>query len=414
MNFVLVKPPFIPVKYGPPIGLGYLSKVLKDNNHTVTIVDLNKSICETFPDIGKYNRDYKLPPDSPVVRHGYEKIDQFCSQILELSPDIVGFSLHYPSAEYGIALAKKLCSKVRCIAGGPLVNYMPESYLEIGCFDTIICGPGEEAILDAVHTKGIIKKELVGSKEYKPDYTDIPISDYNGCLTVVTSRGCPNQCSFCTHNSEYYRHSVDSVVEQIKKAENVTSILYNDSNINVDGKRTEHLFSQIAKLDKKVPGHIFGLQVRPGFEGYIEKMAAAGVNEVRLGVETGSARERKSMNKELFDNDLIVDFIKELHKYKIKVWNQLIFCYPDQTDDDRQLTINLMNRINEECNPEYVTHYWFKFIVLNDRSDFMKNQYGVTRKSLQDWQNDSYTPEIINSLARRYEKIIPKNAEIWL
>lgn len=355
-----------------------------------------------------------MPETHPAVNKTYERIEEYCDKILRLKPDIVGFSLSYPTVKYGVEMAKRLSKYVRCIAGGPQASFNEQDLLDLGCFDTVVSGYGEEGILEAFNFRGIISKRLNRAKEYLPDYTGITIDKYGDRLPIVTTRGCPNRCSFCTQNHPYIFHSIESVVSQIQNTPNIIEVMYNDSNINVSSKRTEELFAELSKLENKPDGHVFGMLVKKGFERYISKMAESGVKEARLGLESGSLRERTSMNKPHFSNDLVVEFAKELTSNKIMTWAQFIFCYPDQTDEDRQETLDLMKMINDECDPRFVKHFWYKFVVHHGTEKFFKGKYGVKSLSPQTWENALYNPEKIKKIEEKYSKLIPKNAKIFL
>lgn len=414
MRILLVRPPFVCIKNGPPLGLAYLSKAIKDKGYEVKVIDINIDINRKYSNVGDYTRDFILPDTHPAVTEAYHCLDDYCQDILSFSPDIVGFSLSYPTIDFGIAMAKKIAKHVRCIAGGPSVTYIKEKFLEIGCFDTIIIGYGEEAILESIDKKGIISKKLQKSKEYMPDFSDIPIEHYNGRLPVITSRGCPNSCNFCTQRFPYFSHSIDSVVSQIESTQNVLEVMYNDSNINVNTNRTECLFTELAKLKDPPRGHIFGLEVKKDFKRYVSNMAASGVREVRIGIESGALRERISMNKPYFSNEMVIELVKELTDHRILTLNQFIFCYPDQKENDRRQTVKLMHKINELCDANYVKHFWYKFVVHQGTEDFFLKKYGVVTLSPQNWKNSLYNPKKIIKIKEKYDRKIPGNAKILL
>jgi len=414
MKIVLVRPPFMNIKKGPPIGLAYLSNVLKNAGHEVNIFDINIFINKKYRNIGNYTRNFVLPESHKAVIFAYRKIDDYCTKILALAPDLVGFSLSYPTFQYGIELAKRLSKHVRCIAGGPQATFNEESLLGLGCFDTVVSGYGEEAVLDALTKNGIISKELDRSKDYQPDYIDLPLNHYKGVLPVITSRGCPNRCHFCTQHLPLFFHSLDSIIDRIKKNPKIREIIYNDSNINISPKRTEYFFTELAKLKKPPPGHVFGLEVKKGFERYISKMSEAGIKIVRVGIESGAIRERNSMNKKFFDNDLVIAFIKELSDHKITTWAQYIFCYPDQTEEDRQETLALMAGINRSCKSAFIKHFWYRFVVHHGTEKLFQKKYGVIYSSPLNWKNGLYTTEKIEKLAEKYRLLIPINARIFL
>jgi radical SAM superfamily enzyme YgiQ (UPF0313 family) len=415
MKIVLVRPPFMDPRAGAPIGLAYLSRVLKDEGHDVAIYDININIKRNTSSLmDDYNRDFVLPDDHPSVEYAYNKIEDYCDAILAREPDIVGFHLSYPTVDFGNEMARRISRHVKCIAGGPHTTYHQQRLLNPGYYDAIVVGYGEEGVLKAVKQNGIIREPLNRHKEYFPDYSDCSIEDYCGALPIVTTRGCPNQCNFCTSNYPYFFHSIESVLKQFKEIPNIRRVTYNDPNINVNARRTEELFTRLAQLPQKPFGHIFGLQIKEGYERYIPQMAGSGVREARLGVESGSIRERKSMNKVEFSNSLVVDFVKHLTTHKILAVVQLIFCYPDQTENDRQETLQLMNRINNACDTNFVKYNWFKFVVHYGTEELFKKKYGVITTSPRNWENSLYSNKKIEEIKEKYSGLIPQNATIYL
>ena len=412
MKIVLIRPPFMALHTGTPIGLAYIQAVLKKEGHKVLVWDMNLELERVREE--NINRDFVIPDTHPAVNKAYERIEEYCDDILKLKPDMVGFSIGHSTVKYGLEMAKRLSKHVRCIAGGPQASFNEQSLMDLGYFDALVSGYGEEAVLEALNSNGIFSKKLIPSKEYLPDYTGITIEKYNGFFPIVTTRGCPNRCSFCTHNYPYFSHSIESVIYQIENTPNIRLVHFNDSNINVNQKRTEELFVELSKLKNKPKITVFGLQIRKGFKKYISKMPEAGVKEAFVGLESGSLRERKSMNKPHWSNDLALEFIKELTSNKILTWCQFIFCYPDQTEKDRQETLDLMKRINNECDSAFVQFQWFKFVVHLGLEEFFKERYGVTSFSPQNWENVLYNPEKVKQLEEKYSKLIPGNAEIYM
>ena len=413
MRIVLVRPPFVDERFGPPIGLAYLSKALKEEGNEVVIYDINLEIKKFFSTpMDNYNRDFVLPRDHPSIKYANDNIEKYCDTILSFQPDTVGIHLSYPTVAFGNELAKRLSPYVRCIAGGPQTTYHQQHLLDAGCYEAIVVGYGEEAVLEAIKRNGIIQKPLIRSKEYLPDYTDIPIDKYNGRLPVIVTRGCPNRCTFCTQHLPCFFHSIESVVDQIRNTPNIRNVMYNDSNINVSTNRTERLFIKIAELKNPPRGLIFGLEIKKDFKRYISKMAEAGIKKVRIGIESGSIRERKSMNKPFFDNETVIELVKELTVHKISTVAQFIFCYPDQTEIDRQETVKLINRMNDSCDADYIKHLWYKFVVHNGVEKLFKEKYGVIASSPQDWKNPLYSTGKIEKIAEKYCQYIPANAEI--
>lgn len=414
MRVTLVRPPFMGKRFGPPIGLACLAGSLRARGHGVAVRDLNTLLDERLFDLSDYTRDFVLRPGHPALAHAAGRLDEFTEAILATDPEAVGFSLSYPTFDLGVALARRMPAGVRCIAGGPQATWHPEQLLALGCFHAVVPGYGEEAIHDALASDGIVARPLRPQQPYAPDYEGFELEAYEGRRSVITSRGCPNRCTFCTQHLRYLRHDLDAVVAQVRQARHAREIMFNDSNLNADEARITELFRRLGSLGPLPRSHVFGLQVRPGFADYVPLMARAGVREVRLGIESGSARERTSMQKPAFDNDRVVDMVRELTRHGIVTWTQFIFGYPDQDEGDRAETLALMERLNEVCGAPLVRHFWFRFMVHHGTEDLFARRYGVRATSPSRWENERYTPETLEGLAEAWRPRLPANASLYM
>jgi len=409
MRIVLVRPPFVSLSDGPPIGLAYISKVYKDHGHAVKVIDLNLKLRGKI----KYSRNFIISSKSPIYISAYNNLNIFCNEILEYKPDVIGFSLSYSTIDFGLKMASILSKEVRCIAGGPHASFNEHYLLDTGYFTSIVSSYGEEGAIDALTINGIINKRLKKEIEYLPDYTDIEVEKYGGRFPIVTTRGCPNNCTFCTQNHPYYYHSIESVINQLNNTPKIKKVMYNDSNINVNSNRTKELFYKISKNCPRRKSHVFGMEVK-NCEPYIENMAKCGVNEIRIGIESGSIRERNSMNKPKFTNEDVINIINMTTRYKIKIWAQFIFCYPDQTENDRFQTLELMHKINK-FNPQLVKICWFRFLVHYGTENLFKNKYNLIFKGARiNWENEFYNPKKVTEIYSRYKKLVPANCKIYM
>jgi anaerobic magnesium-protoporphyrin IX monomethyl ester cyclase len=184
----------------PPLGLGYLASTLRQHGYTVKLVD-----C-TF-----LNRK------------------QAVEQIKQSKPKILGFYSMFSMKKTTMELAKHLRDDCQLlVAGGPLPTLNPESFLD--AFDVAVVGEGEETIvelagcieqglpLDGVH--GLVHRKdgrivFTGKRGFIENLDSVPFPSrdlfdnaayktyYNkrfGYTTtpVISSRGCPFSCDFCS------------------------------------------------------------------------------------------------------------------------------------------------------------------------------------------------------------------------
>ena len=131
MRFVLIRPPFVDLSYGPPIGLAHIQGALKEAGHECVVFDINLDLAQEFSWLGSYSRDFVISSDEPVYRYAWEAMDAYCDFVRRFEPDVVGFYLTYPTREYGVEMARRLSPHVRCIAGGPEASYNEGELLEL-------------------------------------------------------------------------------------------------------------------------------------------------------------------------------------------------------------------------------------------------------------------------------------------
>lgn len=199
---------------------------------------------------------------------------------------------------------------------------------------------------------------------YIPDFSDLNVKSYhsgvpNGVIPLEFSRGCVRQCNFCdwvTSGGGFRTKTGQQVfAELIHNYElfGVTSFYFNDALINGSIKEFNTFNQLLLDYYKKhnLPDRYFMYSghfiIRGPHQGwkkeYIELMGRAGANSMVVGVETGSDNVRKSMNKDFSLADL--DFnMEEFIKYDIKMYMLMMIGYPTETNEDFELTLNLIKR----------------------------------------------------------------------
>ncbi len=187
----------------PPLGPLYLSAYLKEQGHEVQV----------------YDGTFQRPED-------------FTTRLAHFKPEVVGFYANMMTRHQVLRLRREIRDpKIRVVVGGPDPPYYAESYLERG-FEVVIAGEGErpfsswlEHIDDPDHwpsIEGLIfhrEGQVVRTAPQKPNLSldRLPLPDrkaidleaYLNCwerhhgarpISLITSRGCPYRCTWCSHN----------------------------------------------------------------------------------------------------------------------------------------------------------------------------------------------------------------------
>jgi radical SAM superfamily enzyme YgiQ (UPF0313 family) len=232
-----------------PMGLVYIATYLKQHGIDVDIIDAN------FVD-----------PLKQVMANKYSLLG------------ISAMTVHYGRA-VRLATQIKTLKSLPIIIGGVHISTLPVSMQP--CFDAAIIGEGEKAFLDMAKygvTKGMVKGtpienlddlphpdwSLVDKRYFKygPDST---FGEFGVSGNILTSRGCPYKCLFCSTTQFWSKlrfHSADYVVDEIQN-------LINNYHVNLiqiwDDLFTINIPRLVEIKDKlKLPKYIkFNCQPRP-------------------------------------------------------------------------------------------------------------------------------------------------------
>ena len=163
--------------------------------------------------------------DCPALEMSHEKLR---AKLASLEPNVVGITSMTPTIQSAFTtshIIKEACPEAPVILGGPHATFMDEQILnEEAAVDIIVRGEGEQTLLELAQNLSDSKslrtvngitfrsnKQTVRTPNRsfiqkldelpKPAYRHFPLERYRlfgrAILPVITSRGCPFQCSFC-------------------------------------------------------------------------------------------------------------------------------------------------------------------------------------------------------------------------
>jgi magnesium-protoporphyrin IX monomethyl ester (oxidative) cyclase len=293
----------------PPTGLEYIAASMKDLVGKVTLLDL------------RHEKAYQDPKAlSKFIRN---EIDLLCVSIRWRS-------LFENVCDFVSQLPPEVCT----IVGGYKATEEVESLFD-RCpnIDMIVRGEGEEIIKQIV--TGVPYKDIRGLSYRKnggivhneihplPDITRIPFPDrslrkHDYCMvkhgvrlsshtfdTVLTTRGCPFKCKFCTFSlnplgqkRSYTERPVESVIEELKTV-SADVVLLSDDNFFTNTKRSEQLCDLIIKNKIK---KIFIAQTRIDVARHrrvLDKAEKAGFKVFLIGIESPHDRILKQLQKDI-------------------------------------------------------------------------------------------------------------------
>lgn len=297
-------------------------------------------------------------------------IREFMNRITSARPDIIGFTSTtsgFMDAYRQAEIIKKTVPDIRIVFGGVHVSALREKILEaFPCIDFLITGEGEKAMAELagggkpdtiqglifrdgpeIRSNGL-RTDLCELDElpfpaYKklegfPEAYEAPIFNYPSapCATIISSRGCPYQCSYCDrsvfrrsfrfNSAEYlYEHMVF-----LKKEFSVRHIFFYDDLFTFHRKRIE----DFCGLLRDKPLHMtFNCAVRVGHidERLLKMLKAAGCWMVSLGIESGDP-ELLSRHKSNADLNEMKSSIKMIQKCGIRAKGLFMMGLPGETE----------------------------------------------------------------------------------
>lgn len=356
MNILLVNPP---VGFGyysmglsrPPLGLAYLASLLTDR-HRVAIVDFN------------------------VEKPGWKRYPFAGFDIVGISADTARYTVAMKIARRAKAAGATV------VMGGPHVSFFDEDALRSGAVDYVIRNEGELSFLSLVrHLEGEIPVDRVTGLSRlvrdgilrtppAPFITDLdslpmparellPLRRYREKIdgrpmtTIITSRGCPFNCNFCSSSQfsgvRWRPRSVDAVMAEIDlvyREYGYRAINFIDDNFTLNPKRAIEISERIVAggydLYWEAMSHVETVVKHPEM---VEAMARAGLRWMFLGFESGSQEILNEYGKKssLDDARRAVDI---LHANGVKIIGAFILGALGDSDRTMRETIALAKSLN--------------------------------------------------------------------
>lgn len=287
----------------PPLGLCYISAVLKEQGFSVAIVDM-----------------HQFPSDP-------EDIVKKCRKF---NPKIVGITASTPSYPNALKVArfvKAWNQDIITVIGGPHSTCMPKECILSESFDFACIGEGERPMLELVRAlireKGSPKKVLgfacksngkvviSAPSERIANLDKLPfpardllkLKDYYQKGSIISSRGCPIGCNYCAcaaiSGNTYRAHSIDYTLKEIKHVMEKYSYHFfdfHDDTFNLNANRVFNFCSEVKKRKMKFEWGCF-CRVTPFTPKMAKAMAEAGCRVIQFGVESGNDSVLKAINK---------------------------------------------------------------------------------------------------------------------
>jgi len=347
----------------PPLGLGYIATHLSENDIDVTLKD---AIAERTP------------------------LQMLIEYLDKEEPNFIGINIFTTNYELVKELIESLSIKTKIIIGGLSTK---ELYKDIFEWETdnhidVVTGDGELITLDIIRNQ--VKQEPVesitnrnlyridtSSKYYVKCLNDLkldrtffinePIEHPLGFseVNIVTSRGCIFNCAFCAaaygQNKEFgiRERSIESVQKELQFIQStrkgIDSIRVLDD-LFLKTKRHINYAIDVFKpfnFSWRSMAHVQTFKKVPIQD--IKRLRDSGCKELFIGIESGSPKILKSINK-TSNVDVILNNLSNVLKAGIEIKAYFIFGFPNETEEDMENTYQLAYKLSEVAK-ENNTHF---------------------------------------------------------
>ena len=353
MRIALVSPASSYASYGvpgetidPPMGLLSIATILSDK-HEVKIFD---------------GQLYRCRPS------------RLATHILDWQPEMIGLSVNFSTV---VSNAKVIAKEIRhfepeipLIFGGNFVTFNWKELVQQKFVDAIVLNEAEQVVtqlVDWLNGQADLPDSCIDCRstnfvkakksQYLQNLDALPFCNFDlleyperYVKTIVSSRGCPFSCIYCSTSMMWRSwrcRSANSVVAEmlmLYDRYNSEQILFADDTFLVNQQRGVDI---AMKLKTK------GCPVKWGFSTRLETLnekiipilAEGGVNAIFLGIESGSDQVLSQMNRNYSYED-VVRKVELCRDVGIVCTTSFIIGLPWENEDDIDKTFDLMRRVD--------------------------------------------------------------------
>lgn len=367
----------------PPLGLAYIAAWI-EKEYDVRILD---AACEGWKD--------EQPGPGGTITYGLS-LEEIKRRIQDYRPDVVGvsclFSMQHKNAHAVCQAAKETNPSVITVMGGAHPTALPELVLKDPNVDFCILGEGEYAFkdllaflcagkdvspLDAVAYKRKGSVIINPKTRYIQDLDELPFparhllpmekyfeinlphgvsSRFKPNTPLITSRGCPADCVFCSIHGiwgyKFRARSVDNIIAELKllkETYGIREIQFEDDNITFDKKRAADLFRRMVderlNLAWTTPN---GVALWSLDEDILRLMRQSGCYLLCLAVESGDQKFLNEYIKKPLNLNKVRELVRVVKKLGFESSAFFVVGFPEETREQLRHTFDFAAALNLE------------------------------------------------------------------
>jgi len=349
-----------------PINLCLLAGVLKDE-YEVEIIDANlENLSE----------------------------DELAERIRVSAPDLLGitsFANQFAPASHAVArIGKEVFPEMPVVMGGVYVTTTPEAAIKDTHVDYLVIGEGERTFLRLIKflegkedfpAKGIGYRDSSGNPklirltEYIEDLDSLPFPDYSKIdypqyttnsfknvfdsprafpyARMITSRGCPNNCSFCAvhfiNGRKTRFQSAERVLAEIDwlvTTYGIKAIEFNDDHLLQSRERIDKILKAMIARKYNIVWNAMDVMVRSLSEDLLELMWESGCRYISFPFESGNERVIKKIIGKPMDFEHGVRMVEKAKELGMDTTADFIIGNPGETYNEIMDTINFAESLD--------------------------------------------------------------------
>jgi len=373
-----------------PMGIAYLAAVLREAGYEASCLD---AVAEAA-----YQ---ETPVKEDISRFGLT-YEQIMDRVKAEKPDLVGlsciFSNQWPAVRELARRLKALDPDLTVIAGGAHPTFLAERCMREAPLDFILRGESEQSLIDLLSrlkaekpyhdVDGLVYREGAEVRAnpktgFIPDLDSIPFPAHdlldperyfklalpmgysmlsNRNLPVVTSRGCPCKCTFCSSTNlwgnRYRMRSADNVLAELDwlvSRFGVREVKFQDDNLTTNRQRARSIFQGMIerpwRLRWNTPNGIATWTLDDELLGLMKK---SGCYEITLAIESGNQKVLSNLVKKPLKLDKVREVNALAKKHGIVRFAYFIIGFPGETRSQIMDTINFGRELKLHLWPIFI------------------------------------------------------------
>lgn len=393
MRVQMIRPPYrtfhgkfqgkLPIRVGLPLGALYIASVAENRGHDVSVFD--SLLYHSVSGDGRFGASW----------------DRIRNEIRKFKPDVVGITNQFTQqVENAFVLAKvvrDIDPEIKIVVGGHHASILPQEFLDTGNFDIAVIGEGEYTMLHILDyfsgKKGLAKargiaylknkKMVVNPPEPIRNLDELPYPAYHMIdmrkyfrinregigtrpsdpfdvpeneVSMITSRGCPFNCIFCSihalmgrmwraHSAGYVKKHIDFLVENY----DIGLIHFEDDNLTLNIERFGDILVHIRKLGIgwDTPN---GIRADTLNRKILEEVKRTNVKGLRIAIESGNQEFLNNVINKNLDIKKVIEVSKLCHEIGIPLSAFYIVGFPGETKKNIEETLSLAYSLMKDLN----------------------------------------------------------------